>query len=197
METRLTEFRTFLIALFIALILILMTTVIEKCHADDFYRTFSGVGVYGGEQWQSSSNPIHHTSAYNWQEFQIRPIYGKHMDNRWDLWLEGNLGYIKWKDHPGAVKLGVSVMTSYDVIKYKQYGLFGEFGLGFGWASYTPSTNILRNNVLGLIDVGMGVKTIMKNGFILKVGPHFQHSSAVLAHDTGINTFGIMVSIIR
>ena len=186
-----------LISVIIISIMAFIVLVAEKCQASDFYRTFSGVGVYGGEQWQSPSNPIHHTSAYNWQEFQIRPIYGKHMDNRWDLWLEGNLGYIKWKNHPGAIKLGANVMTSYDVVKYKQYGLFGEFGIGLGWASYTPSTNLLRNNVLGLIDVGMGVKTIMKKGFILKIGPRFHHSSAVLARDVGINTFGIMVSLIR
>jgi len=178
-----------------AVLVILFTCAAAgKCSAKD---TFYGVGVFGGEQWQSSSNPIHHTSAYNWQEFQICPIYGKHMGDRWDLWLEGNLGYIKWQDNPGAIKLGANVMTSYDIVKYRQYRLFGEFGIGLGWASYTPSTNMLRNNVLGLIDVGIGMKTIMKNGLILKIGPRLQHSSAIFAHDAGINTFGLMISLTR
>jgi len=179
----------------VAVLVVLFTCATAgKCGAKD---TFYGVGVFGGEQWISSANPTHHTSAYNWQELQVRPIYGKHMDDRWDLWLEGHIGCLKWVDHSGALRLGANVMTSYDVFKYKQCRLFGEFGVGFGWASYTPSTNMLRNNVLGLIDVGIGIKVLTKEEFTLKIGPRFHHTSAVFAHDAGINTFGVMVSLTR
>lgn len=157
---------------------------IQRAHASD---TFYGIGILGGEQLKSDT--LWHTSPnHNWQEFQIRPIYGKHMTKRWDLWIEGNLGYMRWKDGHDGIKLGALIMTDYDIIKYKDVNFYTEFGVGTGWMSYTSNTRMVRNNLLGFIDYGCGLE--FQN---IKLGPRFHHTSSMFGKDSGINTYGFMV----
>jgi hypothetical protein len=167
------------------LAVMLLVLLVAKCEVEAA-GTFYGLGVSAGEQWQKGLAHVSQTS--NWQELQIRPSYGKHMTDRWDLWVEGELGYIKWNDGHSGVTLGALAMTDYGIVKYKGYRLFTEIGVGLGWTSYTPNKALLRNNVLGLIDVGIGIE--YKN---IRIGPRFEHKSAIFAHDQGINTYGIMI----
>ena len=173
------NFILLVIVFFIALI------VCKNCYAND---TFYGVGVWGGEQCRSASF-IHVSESYDWTEIQVRPVYGWHLDNRWDAWLEGEIGYIQWNEGSGY-KLGVMVLTGYDVIKGNNWSLFGEVGVGLGYNSYSPSRNTLGNNPTGLIDVGIGVE--YKN---IRLGPRFHHTSSFFGHDAGINTFGTMLTV--
>jgi len=169
------------------LAVMLLVLLPAKCEAKD---TFYGMGIFGGEQWQQGLGHVDKT--YNWQEFQVRPMVGKHLTDRWDLWLEGNLGYIKWNDGAHGTFLGTLVMTDYDIIKYKEYRFFTEMGVGLGWTNYTPGNHILGNGVLGLVDLGMGIQ--YKN---IRVGPRFEHKSSMSTNDHGLNTYGLMIMIRR
>jgi hypothetical protein len=175
----------------IAVLVVLLALLVGKeCHASD---NFYGVGIFAGEQWQKG---IAHVSPdYNWQELQIKPMMGKHMSDRWDLWLEGNLGWMKWNDGHNGITLGALGMMSYDIIQYKCWSVYNEMGVGLGWTDHTPSTNLLRNNVLGLIDCGIGLKFKYQD-YVIKLGPRFHHSSAILAHDCGINTYGMITTFL-
>lgn len=171
------------------LAVMLLVLLMAKCEAEA-KDTFYGVGIFGGEQWQQGLG--HTDKTYDWQEFQVRPMAGKHLTDRWDLWLEGNLGYIRWNDKGNGTFLGALVMTDYDLIKYKEWRFFTEMGVGLGWTNYTPSSHMLGNGVLGLVDIGMGIQ--YKN---IRVGPRFEHKSAMSANDHGLNTYGLMITIRR
>lgn len=172
-----------------AIFILLYTIFIfaPNCSASD---TFYGIGMYSGEQWKSATF-IHVSPTYDWREFQLHPIYGQHLSDKWDIWFEGELGYIKWNSN-NSVMVGIMLMTSYDIVQYKNYNLFGELGVGVGWISYSPSINTLGHNPAGLIDLGAGVE--YKN---FRIGPRFHHTSSMFGKDAGINTFGCMLTIRR
>jgi len=117
-----------------------------------FDDSFYGLTVFVGRQYHD--DPIWHVSGkFDWEELQIRPVAGQHRTERADLWLEGNFTYIRLEDIPDSIELGLSVMTSYDVLKYKRWSLFAELGVGMGWMSATPDVNLVGDNILGFLDL--------------------------------------------
>ena len=154
---------------------------------------YYGLTVFVGEQWHN--DPIWYTSHYDWQEIQIRPVAGKHRTERWDLWLEGNLTYIKLEDLPESIELGIGVMNSYDVLPYKGWCLFGELGAGVGWMSASPDPHVVGDGVLGFLDYGIGIKLKTKQGYLFKIGPRFHHRSGLFVRDAGMNSYGLTVSV--
>ena len=176
--------------------LILGLTVIPSvatCSADE---KFYGVGTYAATQWHE--DPIWYTTAnFDWREFHINPIVGRHQTHRWDVWLEGDVGYIRWDETPDSLELGVSVMNSYDFFAHKGWSLFGEIGAGIGWLSYTPDPHIVDDAVLGFFEYGIGIKARTKQGYVIKIGPRFQHRSGLFVVDAGVNGYGIMFSVTK
>ena len=176
--------------------LVLALTALPARAAVSADTAFYGLGLFVGEQWHD--DPIWHVSEnFDWQELQIRPIAGRHRTERWDLWLEGNLTYIKLEDVQDSIELGVNVMTSYDALKYKGWSLFGELGVGVGWMSATPDTNLVGDSILGFLDYGFGVKLTTKQGYLFKLGPRFHHRSSLVAVDAGMNSYGLTVSVAK
>ena len=170
---------------------VLFSFWIRGCSAED---TFTGIGVFTGEQFKQGI--AHVSKHYDWEEFQVKPIYGKHMDDRWDLWVEGVVGLVNYTDTQ-SIKLGVNLMTSYDVIKIREARIYTEVGVGVGWCNRSPSTNLLRPNLLGFIDGGVGVKHPIGKGWAAKIGLRFHHTSSMFAHDTGINSYGVEIGLIK
>lgn len=165
----------------------------KSCSAEEKSPYFVGMGMMFGSQWKSG--PLWHTTSHNYNEFIFTPMVGKHMDDRWDLWLEGKIGYLDWSER-GAVKLGANIMTSYDVLKFRTWSIYGEAGVGIGYRSYSPSNRTLGNGVLGFIDYGIGVKTKLTAKYTLKTGLRFEHSSSIPTNDAGINTHMVNTAII-
>jgi hypothetical protein len=171
------------------------------CHGGD---TFYGLALFGGTQYHADE--IWHTSEnLDWQEIQVRPFLGIHRSDRWDVWAEANLGYIEWEHDrdsaaagegcPYSIEAGVMGMTSYDVLRVGRWSLYGELGVGVGWMSETPDTNLVDTGILGFLDYGLGVKFRTERGFIFKLGPNFHHRSSLTAVDAGVNSYGVMLSI--
>jgi hypothetical protein len=174
-----------------------------NCSAEE---GFYGLSVFGGGQYRSDS--IWHTSEnYDWREIQVRPVVGWHKTDNWDLWVEGNLGYIAWEDQTGSaepgeesqhsLEAGVTGMTSYDVLKKGGWSLYGELGVGIGWMSNTPDPHLADNGVLGFLDYGLGVKFRTESGFAFKLGPRFHHRSCLFTRDAGMNSYFVMLSITK
>ena len=158
--------------------------------------TFWGVGTFAATQWHS--DPIWYTTEnFDWREFHVNPIYGRHETNRWDAWLEGNVGYVDWDETPDSLELGISIMNSYDFLTHKGWSLFGEIGAGIGWGSATPDPHIVDDFVLGFLDYGVGIKARTKHGVVFKIGPRFHHRSGLFVRDAGVNGYGIMFSVTR
>jgi len=109
----------------------------------------------------------------------------------------GNVGFINWDEVPDGVELGASVMNSYDVLVQKGWSLFGEIGIGLGWMTNTPDTNLVGDSLIGFLDYGVGVKFKTAQGFVIKIGPRFHHRSDVTVRDAGMNGYGVMVSVTR
>lgn len=166
---------------------------VKSCSAEEKSPYFVGMGMMFGSQWKSDQ--LWHFTPHYYKEFIFTPIVGKHMDDRWDIWLEGKIGYLDWtKDHADALKVGANIMTSYDVLKLriwsKTWSIYGEAGVGVGYRTYSPSNHTLGNGILGFIDYGAGVKTNLTAKYILKTGLRFGHTSSVPdTKDTGINTY--------
>ena len=161
-----------------------------------FDDSFYGLTVFVGRQYHE--DPIWHVSGkFDWEELQIRPVAGQHRTERADLWLEGNFTYIRLEDIPDSIELGLSVMTSYDVLKYKRWRLFAELGVGMGWMSATPDVNLVGDNILGFLDYGIGIKLRTKQGHMLKVGPRFHHRSSLVDVDAGMNSYGFAFSLAK
>jgi hypothetical protein len=169
--------------------------------ADQFF----GLGVFGGTQYHD--DPVWHTESHrDWREISVRPVLGIHRTDRWDLWLEGNLGYIEWDDAPEAVnageldysiEAGLMGMTSYDVLRYGRGSLYGELGAGVGWMSETPDTNLVDSGVLGFLDYGLGMKWRTEGGLGFKLGARFHHRSCLTTVDAGVNSYGVMLSVTK
>ena len=175
----------------IAVILICISFCNKGYGADDFY----GIRIFAGEQMKNA--PVAHVSErYDWEEFQVKPLYGKHMDDQWDLWIEGLIGLVNYNEGQ-SIKLGTLIMTSYDVVKVGETKVYTEVGVGVGWCNYSPSTNTLRPNLLGFIDAGAGIKYPIKKGWLAKIGLRFHHTSSMFGHDTGINTYGLEFSLVK
>ncbi len=169
---------------------LLLMFQIKNCSAAD---TFIGAAVMGGSQYDL----FWHVTSHDYKEFQFCPVYGKHMNDRWDAWLEGKLAYIDWENTKGSLKLGVLGMTSYDAVKFNdQVRLYAEAGVGIGYKSYSPSSNTLGNNPTGLFDYGVGIKYKLDKKRTAKIGLRFEHTSSMFGADTGINTYGTAFSII-
>ena len=178
----------------IALILGLTAVpAVKICSAND---TFYGLGAFGATQYHD--DPIWHTTEnFDWREYHVNPIAGTHLTDRWDVWVEGNLGYVDWDEVPDSLEVGASVLTSYDVLSHKGWSLFGEIGAGVGWMTNTPDENLVDNSLLGFLDYGFGVKARTKQGLVFKVGPRFHHRSGLFVVDAGMNGYGVMFSVSR
>jgi hypothetical protein len=159
---------------------------------DNYY----GLGAFGATQWHN--DPIWHTTEnYDWREFHLNPIVGRHRTDRWDVWIEGNVGFINWDDVPDTVELGAGVMNSYDFVVRSGWSLFGEIGIGLGWMSNTPDTNLVGDSLKGFLDYGVGVKLKTKQGYVIRIGPRFHHRSDVTIRDAGMNGYGVMISVTK
>ena len=159
---------------------------------DEFY----GIGAYAATQWHE--DPIWYTTEhFDWREYHINPIVGRHETNRWDVWLEGNVGYVMWDELPDSLELGINIMNSYDFLAHKGWSLFGEIGAGIGWGSFTPDPHIVDDSVLGFFDYGIGIKARTKQGYVIKIGPRFHHRSGLFIRDAGVNGYGIMFSVTK
>ena len=88
-------------------------------------------------------------------------------------------------------------MNSYDFLSHQGWSLFGEIGAGIGWLSYTPDPHIVDDFVLGFFEYGIGIKARTKQGFVIKIGPRFQHRSGLFVVDAGVNGYGIMFSVTK
>lgn len=165
---------------------------------------FYGLAMFGGTQYHSDE--IWHTSEnLDWREIQVRPLLGTHMTDRWDVWAEAKLGYIEWEydqdsaeageGSPHSIEAGIMGKTSYDVLRAGRWSLYGDLGVGVGWMSDTPDTNLVDTGILGFLDYGLGVKFRTERGFIFKLGPNFHHRSSLTAVDAGVNSYGVMLSI--
>ena len=173
--------------------LLTLTLAAATCRAADSYF---GLSMLGGTQWHG--DPIWYvTDKYDWWYFSVRPLVGIHRTERWDLWLEGNLGYSALEDDPDAVELGALGMTSYDFLSAGRWSLFGELGVGLGWMSDTPDEHVVDTGVLGFLDYGLGVKVRTERGLVVKLGPRFHHRSSLLKDDAGMNTYGVMLSVTK
>ena len=177
--------------------LILGLTAIPAVATSSASEKFYGLGAYAATKWPG--DPIWYTTSedFGWQEFHVNPIYGRRQTKRWDVWLEGNLGYVDWDTTPSSIELGVNIMNSYDVLSYKGWSLFGEIGAGIGWGSATPDPHIVDDFVLGFLDYGVGIKARTKQGVVFKIGPRFHHRSGLFVRDAGVNGYGIMLSVTR
>jgi hypothetical protein len=180
----------------VVIALILGLTVVSAVKICSANETFYGLGAFGATQYHD--DPIWHTTEnFDWREYHINPIIGRHQTDRWDVWLEGNLGYVNWDEVPDSVEVGASVLTSYDVLSHKGWSLFGEIGAGVGWMTNTPDENLVDNSFLGFLDYGFGIKARTKQGFVFKVGPRFHHRSGLFVVDAGMNGYGVMFSVTR
>ena len=176
--------------------LILGLTVIPAVASCSASEKFYGVGMCAATQWHD--DPIWYTSEnFDWQEYHINPIFGRHESVRWDVWLEGNVGYIRWDGTQDSLELGIGIMNSYDFLSHNGWGLFGEIGAGIGWGSATPDPHIVDDFVLGFFEYGIGIKARTKQGFVIKIGPRFQHRSGLFVVDAGVNGYGIMFSVTK
>jgi len=176
--------------------LILGLTVIPAVGTCSAGEKFYGLGGFAATQWHN--DPIWYTSDnYDWQDYHLQPIVGIHQSPRWDVWLEGNLGYIHWEEPPDSLELGVILMNSYDVLSSGGWALYGEIGAGVGWLSYTPDPNIVDDSVLGFFDYGIGIKARTKQGYVIKIGPRFHHRSGLLVVDAGVTSYGIELSVMK
>jgi hypothetical protein len=176
--------------------LVLGLTAVSAVESFSADNTFYGVGTFAATAWHD--DPIWYTTnkeKYDWQEYHVNPIVGRHQSSRWDVWLEGNVGYIIWDDLPDSLELGVSLMNSYDFLTRRGWSLFGEIGAGIGWLSYTPDPHVVDDFVLGFFEYGIGIKARTKQGFVIKIGPRFQHRSGLFVVDAGVNGYGIMFSV--
>jgi hypothetical protein len=160
-------------------------------------RSFFGVGGYAGLQY--ANDPIWHvTKEYDWRDYQGSLIAGKHQTDRWDVWFEVTAGSVHWvQDIPDCTEVGATAMSSYDFLASGGWRLYGELGGGFGWMTDTPDTDMVFDSPLGFIDYGLGIKLKLKNGLTFKLGPRFHHRSALLVHDTGMNSYGLSFSITK
>ena len=166
---------------------------VATCSASD---KFYGVGAYAATQWHE--DPIWYTTEnFDWREYHVNPIVGRHETDRWDVWLEGNVGYLRWDEVPDSLELGVSIMNSYVFLAHKGWSLFGEIGAGIGWLSYTPDPHIVDDSVLGFFEYGIGIKVRTKQGFVIKIGPRFHHRSALFLRDSGMNGYGVTFSVAK
>jgi len=180
----------------IAGFLILGLTVIPAVANSSGKDTFFGVGTFTATQWHS--DPIWYTTKnFDWREFHINPIVGRHQTDRWDAWLEGNVGFVQWDETPDTLELGVSIMNSYDFLAHQGWSLFGEIGAGIGWVSFTPDPHIVDDSVIGFLDYGIGIKARTKQGYVIRIGPRFHHRSGLFVVDAGVNGYGIMFSVTK
>jgi hypothetical protein len=176
--------------------LILGLTIIPSVGTCSANEKFYGLGTFGATQWHE--DPIWYTTdKYDWREFHIQPIVGRHQTRRWDAWLEGNVGYIQWDDTPDSLELGVILMNSYDFLSHRGWSLYGEIGAGVGWLHYTPDPHIVEDSVLGFFTYGVGIKARTKRGFVIKIGPRFEHRSGLFVVDAGVNGYGIEFSVTK
>lgn len=178
------------------LILLIVVLAPFSLYAEDQPKYFVGMNAIFGEQWKEDPG-WNLTIHRNCWEYQFNPVVGLHLSDRWDLWAEGKIGYLDWKDYNEAVKLGLNIMTSYDVIKYKDWRFYGEFGVGIGGRSYSPSNHVLGTSILGFVDYGVGVKYEFMRNWFAKIGVRFEHSSSIPAHDTGINSYTTLIGILK
>ena len=166
-----------------------------NCYAEES-KTFLGIGMIFGGQFKV--DPMWHVTPHDYNEFQVNPIVGEHLSDRWEIWLEGKIDYLNWKtDGRGALKLGASILTSYDILKFSERcRLYAEAGVGIGYRSWSPSNRTLGTSVLGLIDYGVGAKYKIDKKYTAKIGVRFEHTSSIPASDTGINTYGIAFALL-
>lgn len=178
--------------IFLTVITMFFCFFVGMCHsADSFY----GAGVFAGGQFRS--DPLWHTTdKRDAQEFSFVPIIGKHVSDRWDIWIEGRLEYLRWREGSSALKIGALIMTDYNIIKTPNWSLYSEAGVGIGCRSYSPSSNTLGKGVLGFVDYGTGIKYKFTNKYTAKIGLRFEHTSSILGKDTGINTYGTYFAIL-
>lgn len=164
------------------------------CHSKD--PVTYGVGIFYGHQF--IENGLCYTSdRYDWQYANFITRYGRRFSDRFEGWLEGEMGLYVFNDGIGdTLSFGTSAMLSYDFIKFSAFRIYGEGGVGLAYWLETPSENLVSPGLLGNVQYGFGVRfdAWEKSQFV--VGYRFTHHSRLFVDDCGANSHGLMFSLI-
>lgn len=188
----------------IGAIILLVVLISTAASAADEKDRFMGLGIFGGTQ--ICDNPVWHTTGnHKWNTEDVFLNYGWKLSPRWEIYLEGNIGLFNFhskSDEKGDYRtsvfsLGASIMTSYDFIRYKDWGLFGECGVGPGYWHASPNRKLVQPDVLGLIQYGAGLKIPVGKDLYLRPSYRFIHHSSIPGRDTGANTHGFLLRITK
>jgi len=178
--------------LFWTLIILMSLALICPANANGKERTI-GLSIFYGTQI-SKDSPWHNSSRYDWNYTILYPSVSLGLSNRWEVSLEGIIGWYNFHGANDTFSLGICIMTAWDFIKFNKYSLFVEWGTGIGWWNKTPSTGLVDKGLLAYIQYGTGLKFPIKDNLFVKVAYRFNHASAFLK-DHGANTHGILLGI--
>jgi len=181
---------------FLLILIVLIMFTVTAFAGEKKYERMIGLGLFVGEEWEH--DPIWHVSSkYDWNHVILHPVYGWKF-NRAEIYLEGNIGYLRFKPIKEDVfSVGITAMASYDVLRYDRWSLFTELGGGFGYWNKSPNNKLVRHSSLGLIQYGAGIKTSLGKNTCLRLGMRFTHTSAVPNGDTGANSYGLILGITK
>lgn len=175
------------------LIMLMCLASIATANANNKKRTI-GLSIFYGRQLFSNSILLT-SKEYNWSYIILHPSMGWMLSDRWEIYLEGNIGQYNFEKTNDTSSCGICIMTAYDFAKLNKWSLFVECGGGFGLWNKTLSKKLVDKGLLGYIQCGTGLRIPIKNDVFLNLAYRFTHTSAVFARDDGANTHGILFGI--
>lgn len=169
----------------ITLIIIILLLTISLANAQE---NIIGIGLFHGENITDSYPIWSESDGYKWSCTIIHPTYGWVMSDKWEVFIEGDLGHYNLKEKD-IYSIGISLMTDYMLLS----PIYIEAGCGI--SHWTDDFNKVKRGVIGLIKYGIGTKFNLVEDYTLKVGYRFTHSSELIADDSGANSHGVLVMI--
>ena len=181
-------------AFFLIMVLLFINPVMVMAE-EKKTQSMIGLGIFTGGECES--DPIWHTSPkYDWKQVNLHPMYGWKF-NRAEVYFEGSIGYLRFKPSDDDIfSFGLTLMASYDVLRYKHFSLFTELGAGLGYWTDTPSQKLVRHSLLGIFQYGGGVKINITDNIQSRLTARFNHTSALLNGDTGANSYGVLLCVV-
>ena len=166
-----------------------------------------GVGFFIGVQIPEVAGDLAVRERYDWDYTVLQPTFGWLLSERWEIYLEGNIGWYHFKDkREGGSEdnytLGLSVIAAYDFVKFDKWSTFVEGGLGIVYLTDIPEEHgeplVQKDSFPLLVQFGTGFKINLGKEYLLKLAYRFTHISSILrTEEGGLNNHGALVAIVK
>lgn len=189
-----------LVIVLIVLLIPLRTVVLAET------KNTMGLGVFVGVQIPDVVDVLAVRERFDWTYTILQPTYGWILSERWEIYLEGNIGWYRFDNKYDGTEddytLGLSLMAAYDFLKFDKWSTFVELGFGIVYFSGIPEEQgeplIYRSGFPVLIQVGTGFKFHLGNENFLKLAYRFTHASSISStEEGGLNTHGVLIAVIK